>query len=85
MAERTLNENMPKADKAAYNRHIENRRIEMGVLSTAIENERRRVTIQMAKNLLLAAVPIAIIATTTKLNIQELETLQKGEELDKDE
>jgi predicted transposase/invertase (TIGR01784 family) len=78
-------ENMQPEDKAAYKRHIENRRIEMGVMETAIDKAKRKNAIDIAKVLLLADTDKDLIAKATKLTLEEIIRIERGEELDKEE
>lgn len=78
-------ENMPEVDKKAYQRHIENRRIELAVLETAIDKLKRETAIDIAKKALLANVDTTLIAEITALSIEEIMLLSAGKELDKDD
>ncbi len=78
-------ENMQEADKYAYRRHIENRRIEMGVMETAEDKGKRKAAIAIAKESILEEIPIPTIAKITKLSIEEVITLYQGGELDRND
>lgn len=78
-------ENMSETDKAAYKRHIENRRIEMSVTETAIDKGKRQGFIEVAKALISAGTDKNLIAFATKLTIEEITKIEKGEEIDKEE
>lgn len=78
-------ENMQKEDQISYKRHIENRRIEMGVMETAIDRAERRKAIEVAKVLVATGTDKNIIALATKLTMEELSKIERGEELDKED
>lgn len=78
-------ENMKPDDQAAYKRHIENRRIEKAVTSTAEDKGARRSTIKVAKEALKRGLDIGLVAEITQLPITEVEKLANGEEIDKEE
>ncbi len=78
-------ENMRPEDQFAYKRHIENKRIEMGVMETAIDKGKRKKAVEVAKKLLLANATFDFIAEITALTKEEVLILSKGEEIDKEE
>ncbi len=78
-------ENMPEADKKAYQRHIENRRIEHSVIETAEDKGIRKTFIEVAKQALKEGASIDFISKITKLDTVEIEKLHRGEELDAEE
>lgn len=78
-------ENMKPEDQAAYKRHIENRRIEKSVTSTAEDRGERKKAIKVAKEALKEGVNLQLIAKITQLPISEVERLAKGEEIEKEE
>jgi predicted transposase/invertase (TIGR01784 family) len=64
-------EKMPNLEKQSYDRFVENRRIEMSVIETAISNSAKII----AKNLKTAGISYEIIAVSTGLPITEIEAL----------
>ncbi|MEY4902317.1 MAG: hypothetical protein RLZZ292_132 [Bacteroidota bacterium] len=78
-------ENMPEADKKAYQRHIENKRIEHSVIETAEDKGIRKTFIEVAKQALKEGASIDFISKITKLDKLEIEKLGRGEELDLEE
>lgn len=68
-------EKMPDLDKQVYQRHIENRRIEMGVKETAEIEGRKKEKVAIAKNLKSLGLPIETIAQATGLSIDEINEL----------
>ena len=78
-------ENMKPEDQAAYKRHIENRRIEKSVTSTAEDRGERKKAIKVAKEALKEGVSPQLIAKITQLTISEVEQLAKGEDIEKEE
>lgn len=86
-------ENMPTPEQKAYQRFIENRRIEFSVKETAayegfqdgmekgieqgMEKGMEKRNIEIAKNLLQKNVNKEIIMTSTGLSMEEIETLEK--------
>jgi predicted transposase/invertase (TIGR01784 family) len=74
-------EGMSSQDKAAYNRHIENRRVEMNVMDTAEEKGARKKAIQVAKTFLAAGIDMDLIAQGTQLTLEEIERLANGEDI----
>lgn len=78
-------ENMQPEDQVAYKRHVENRRIEMGVTETAIDKGKREKAIEVAKEALKEGASIDFVAKITKLTKVEIEKLVRGEELDNED
>ena len=78
-------ENMAPADRAAYDRHRENRRIEKSVTETAIDKGKRIGRIETAKNLLSVGTEKSVIAFATKLTLEEITQIENGEDIDKEE
>lgn len=78
-------ENMNQTDQSAYKRHIENRRIEMGVTETAIDKGKRRKAIEVAKICLIQNLSIKQIVKISGLNLEEVLAISRGEDIDKDE
>lgn len=78
-------ENMPLEEKYAYNRYVENRRIEMGVLETAKDKGKRENQIQVAKNALEEGFSFDIIVKLTGLLLSEVQLLSEGKNIDADE
>ena len=74
-------EGMSDKNKAAYKRHIENRRVEMSVTDTAEEKGKRLRSIEMAKDMLVANMDFALIAQFAKLTIDEIEKIAQGEDI----
>lgn len=70
-------ENMQPEDQTAYKRYIENRRIEMSVMETAIDKTKREI----AKILLLANTDKNLIAEATKLSLEEIVSIENEEEI----
>ncbi|TAF64482.1 MAG: Rpn family recombination-promoting nuclease/putative transposase [Cytophagales bacterium] len=68
-------EKMPDLDKQVYQRHIENRRIEMAVTETAKIEGRKEEKITIAKNLKSLGLPNETIAQATGLTIEEINEL----------
>lgn len=81
-------ENMSKADKDAYERHVYNVRIEKSVIETAEFKAglkaARKTSIEVALSLLKVGIDKNIIATSTKLTLEEIDILERGEELELD-
>ncbi len=75
-------ENMPEQEKYAYNRYVENRRIEMGVLETAEDKGKRKTQIQVAMKALAKGVPFDLIADLTDLRLSEVQLLSEGKDID---
>lgn len=78
-------ENMSYSDQLAYKRHIENQRIELSVTETAIDKGKRKAIIEIAKNGLKNGFSIEDIAKLTQLSHEEIVSLSKGEDIDKEE
>lgn len=78
-------QNMSDEDKWAYRRHIENRRVEMAVVDTAIDKAKRQQAIEFAKKGLKKGIHIDDIIDITGLPIDEIILLSRGIELDKEE
>jgi hypothetical protein len=78
-------ENMLPEDQAAYKRHIENQRIEMGVMETAIDKAQRKKAIEVAKVLLAAKTNKELIVAATELTMQEILKMEQGEDIDKED
>lgn len=78
-------ENMKPEDQFAYNRHIENRRIELSVTETAEDRGKRKRSIDIAKKALENGLSYELISTLTELPLEEIEMLSRGEELEKEE
>lgn len=76
-------ENMSSEDKNAYERHIENRRIEMGVTETARDKGKREKAIEVAKVCLQKGISLADTVEISKLSEVEVIAISKGEELDR--
>jgi PD-(D/E)XK nuclease family transposase len=79
-------ENMSKEDQMSYKRHIENNRIEISVIETAeFKGEMkgaRKKAIEGAISLLQAGINKSIIATSMNLTLDEIDKLERGEEVD---
>jgi predicted transposase/invertase (TIGR01784 family) len=78
-------ENMPLEEKYAYNRYVENRRIEMGVLETAEDKGIRKTQIKVAQNALEEGFSFDIIVKLTGLLLSEVQLLSEGKNIDADE
>ncbi len=78
-------ENMNAEDQYAYKRHIENKRIEMGVTETAAYNASRKRNIEIAKDLLAEAMPIENVVKLSKLTLEEVQTIARNEDIDKED
>ncbi|MEY4938107.1 MAG: hypothetical protein RIS64_4468 [Bacteroidota bacterium] len=78
-------ERMSLEERRAYQRHIENRRIENSVLETAVDKAvdrtRRLEKIETAQKALATGVPQEVIATITGLSTQEVALLAQGQPL----
>ncbi|TAE12703.1 MAG: hypothetical protein EAZ95_12045, partial [Bacteroidetes bacterium] len=68
-------EKLPDLDKQVYQRHIENRRIEMGVLETAEEEGRKKEKKTIAQNLKSLGLSTETIAQATGLTTEEINEL----------
>ncbi len=78
-------ENMQREDQEAYKRHVENRRIEMGVMETAIDKAKRVQAIAFAKAGLKKGFDIKDLVEITKLLEEEIIALSRGEDIDKED
>jgi predicted transposase/invertase (TIGR01784 family) len=78
-------ENMNPEDQYAYKRHVENKRIEMGVTETAIDKGMRKRSIEVAQASLQVNIPHETIALISKLTLEEVQALARGEDIDKEE
>lgn len=81
-------ENMSTEDKSAYERHVYNVRIEKSVIETAEFKAglkaARKTAIEAAMKFLRAGISKDIIATSLELTLEEVDRLEKGEELELD-
>jgi predicted transposase/invertase (TIGR01784 family) len=68
-------EKMPDLDKQVYQRHIENRRIEMAVKETAEIEGRKKEKVMIAQNLKSLGLPTETIAQATGLTPEEINEL----------
>ena len=75
-------ENMPNEEKYAYNRYVENRRIEMGVLETAEDKGKRKDQIEVAKIGLAKNLPFDLIIDLSRLLPSEVQLLSEGKDID---
>ena len=75
-------ENMPQTEKYAYDRYIENRRIEMGVLETAEDKGIRKTQIKMALACLEDNMPYDLIVKYSGLLLSEVQLLSEGKDID---
>lgn len=73
---------MLEQEKYAYNRYVENRRIEMGVLEIAEDKGDRKRQIKVAKKALAKGVPFDLIADLTDLRLSEVQLLSEGKDID---
>jgi hypothetical protein len=76
-------ENMSKEDQMSYRRHIENTRVEMSVIETAEYKAARKNSIETATVLLKAGVDKNIIISSTKLSLEDIYTIERGEDPDR--
>jgi hypothetical protein len=74
-------ERMSLADRQAYQRHIENRRIELSVTETAFEKGARQARIEMAKDALKMGLAHEIAVQLSKLPLEEVALLAAGKPL----
>jgi PD-(D/E)XK nuclease family transposase len=74
-------EGMSPQDKVAYNRHIENRRVEMNVMDTLEIRTERKKAIDVAQGMLDANLPIELISKIAKLSIVDVEKIARGEDI----
>jgi hypothetical protein len=79
MTERTF------IDQSAYKRHIENKRIEMGVMETAEDRGIRKKSVEVAKKALEKGFSVVDIVELTNLSEQEVIALSQGEDIDREE
>ena len=75
---------MSPEERRSYQRHVENKRIEMGVMETAIDRATRRKAIDVAKEALKERANIDFIAKITGLSHMEIEQIAKGIDIDQD-
>ena len=75
-------ENMPNEEKYAYNRYVENRRIEMGVLETAEDKGDRKRQIKVAITCLGKGFPFDLIVEVSGLFLSEVQLLSEGKDMD---
>jgi hypothetical protein len=68
--------------RRAAQRPIENRRVRMTVLETAMDKAIQRIQISTAQVMLQEQFSIPVIAQITKLSIEEVTLLSEGKELD---
>lgn len=74
-----------REDQLAYRRHIENKRIEMGVIETAEDRVVRKKSIEFALRALKKGLSMNDIAELTDLSEEEVFSLSRGEDIDKEE
>ncbi|MEN9613158.1 MAG: hypothetical protein RLZZ628_3972 [Bacteroidota bacterium] len=72
---------MTSQDKVAYNRHIENRRVEMNVMDTLKVRVEREKAVQVAKTFLAAGIDPVLIAQGTQLTLEEVQKVARGEDI----
>ena len=78
-------ENMPQTEKYAYDRYVENRRIEMGVLETAEDKGDRKRQIKVAITCLEKGFPLDLIVEISGLSLSEVQLLAEGKDIDSDD
>lgn len=78
-------ENMQIEDQMAYKRHIENRRIEKSVIETAEDRIARKKSIEFALGALKKGLSIYDVVEITNLSEEEVLSLSRGEDIDKEE
>ena len=78
-------ENMGNEEKYAYNRYVENRRIEMGVLDTAKDKGKRENQIEVARIGLAKNLPFDLIVELSRLLPSEIQLLAEGKHIDTDD
>ncbi|MEY4935759.1 MAG: hypothetical protein RIS64_2118 [Bacteroidota bacterium] len=84
-AKEALNyEKMSGEDKSKYSRHIENRRIEKSVLTTAEDLGSRKTSLAIAKKALAEGLDWAMISKLTGFDLQDIELLSKGKKIEID-
>jgi hypothetical protein len=76
---------MSLEERRAYQRYIENRRIENSVIETAVDKSIRLRNIEIAKESLNEGLPIAAVSKISKLAVEEVTLLAEGKELDADD
>ena len=72
-------------DKYLFDRHVENRRIEIAVLETAEEKGKRKSKIQLTKNALSLGLPFDMIVKVIGLPPSEVQQLSEGVDIDADD
>ena len=72
---------MPEKEKYPFNRHIENRRVEMSVMDTLTIRVQREKAVQVAKNLLTMNLNFQDIAQVAELSVEEVERIAEGEDI----
>ena len=75
-------ENMPNEEKYAYDRYVENRRIEMGVLETAEDKGVRKTQIKVALTCLEEGFPYEMVVKLSGLLLSEVQLLAEGKDID---
>ena len=78
-------ENMANEEKYAYDRYVENRRIEMGVLETAEDKGDRKRQIKVALTCLGDNLPFDLVVKYSGLLLSEVQLLAEGKEIDADD
>ena len=78
-------ENMGNEEKYAYNRYVENRRIEMGVLETAEDKGIRKTQIKFALASISKGLSHDLIVELTGLLLSEVQLLAEGKSIDVEE
>jgi hypothetical protein len=74
-------EGMSPQDKVAYNRHIENRRVEMNVMDTLEIRTERKKAVRVAQNLLQLNLDYQTIAQVAELSVSDVEKIALGEDI----
>jgi PD-(D/E)XK nuclease family transposase len=74
-------EGMSPQDKVAYNRHIENRRVEMNVMDTLEIRTERKKAVRVAQNLLQLNLDYQTIAQVAELSVSDVEKIAMGEDI----
>jgi predicted transposase/invertase (TIGR01784 family) len=77
-------ERMSLEERRAYQRHVENRRVEMSVIETALDKGIRTRNIEVAKTLLANGLAHELICNASKLTLDEVTQLSQGIHLDED-
>ena len=75
-------ERMSLEERRAYQRHVENRRIEMSVTETAFEKGARQNSMEVAQKSLQMGLSHEIIAQLTALSLTEIAFLAEGKSID---